>query len=61
MAAKGILGMIGNTPLVNVNGILAKLEAYNPTGSVKDRMAHYIVKKAAEETNKAYEVWLKNK
>ena len=43
---------VGNTPLVSikVNGfsdlnLYVKLEAYNPTGSVKDRAASYILKK----------------
>jgi cysteine synthase len=45
---KNILGTIGNTPLINIEGIYAKLETTNPTGSVKDRMAWYMVKKAEE-------------
>jgi len=52
----GILGTIGNTPLVrlvNLNGstgveIFAKLEGSNPGGSVKDRPAFYMIKKAEE-------------
>lgn len=47
---------IGNTPLVKLNRIsnksqatiLAKMEFLNPTGSVKDRMAVYILKSAVE-------------
>ncbi|MDH4156807.1 MAG: pyridoxal-phosphate dependent enzyme [candidate division Zixibacteria bacterium] len=49
---------IGNTPLVRLNRltaargikatVLAKLEYLNPTGSVKDRMAVYILQKAAQ-------------
>lgn len=45
-----ILETIGNTPLVRINGlaeeagcvgeVLAKLEFFNPLGSVKDRIAH---------------------
>jgi len=38
--------LVGNTPLVNIDGILAKLETTNPTGSVKDRMAWYIIEEA---------------
>ena len=46
-AARGVLGMIGNTPLVDVSNlspnpnvrILAKMEMQNPFGSVKDRIA----------------------
>ncbi len=52
----GILNAIGNTPLVelaNLTGnprvkILAKLEGNNPGGSVKDRPAYYMIKKAEE-------------
>jgi len=51
-----ILSAIGNTPLVeimNLNGnsgvrILGKLEGNNPGGSVKDRPAYYMIKKAEE-------------
>jgi len=40
---------IGNTPLIKLNEHLyAKLETYNPSGSIKDRMAHYIISKAIE-------------
>ena len=42
----GILGAIGSTPLVSVEGIYAKLETVNPTGSIKDRMAWHMVRKA---------------
>ncbi len=54
----GILDAIGNTPLVEVkrldgvNGkvrILAKLEGNNPGGSVKDRIAYYMIRKAVED------------
>jgi S-sulfo-L-cysteine synthase (O-acetyl-L-serine-dependent) len=52
----GILDCIGNTPLVklevlNLNprvAIFAKLEGNNPGGSVKDRIAFYMVKDAEE-------------
>ena len=41
--------LIGNTPLVKINDHLyAKLETYNPSGSIKDRMAYYILSKAEE-------------
>jgi cysteine synthase A len=50
-----ILEKVGNTPLVSLrlNGyeqinLFVKLEAYNPTGSVKDRAAHYILRKLLE-------------
>ncbi len=54
---ENILDAIGNTPLVRLNKvvpegaatILAKCEFMNPAGSIKDRMADYIVTKAEEE------------
>ena len=54
--AASLLNSIGNTPLVeilNLNPhkkvkILAKLEGSNPGGSVKDRTAYYMIKKAEE-------------
>lgn len=50
---KTMMDTLGNTPLVfvdeiNGNKIFAKLEYYNPTGSVKDRPAYYMIKKALE-------------
>lgn len=52
-------GLIGNTPLVkikykynnNIRKIYIKLEQYNLTGSIKDRMAYYIIKNAYEKGN----------
>lgn len=46
--ASNILGIVGKTPLIKVGKIYAKLETVNPTGSIKDRMAWYMVKKAEE-------------
>lgn len=51
-----ILSAIGNTPLVSLNNlnsnskirIFGKLEGNNPGGSIKDRPAYYMVKKAEE-------------
>jgi len=43
-----ILNTIGNTPLIKIDNIYAKLETTNPAGSIKDRMAWYMVKKAEE-------------
>ena len=41
--------IIGNTPFIKISEkIYAKLEVYNPSGSIKDRMASYILKKAEE-------------
>tara|TARA_B100000886_G_C20415934_1_gene489263 strand:+ start:545 stop:1429 length:885 start_codon:yes stop_codon:yes gene_type:complete len=39
--------LIGDTPLIKISPhIYAKLETYSPSGSVKDRMIHYIVERA---------------
>ncbi len=53
---KGTLGLIGNTPLVEVSNIekylgleatvLVKLEYFNPAGSVKDRIAKAMIEDA---------------
>ncbi len=48
---RDVLKLIGNTPLVKLRGITeglgcdiyAKLESYNPSGSLKDRVALYII------------------
>jgi len=40
------LGTIGDTPLIQIEKIHAKLETNNPTGSIKDRMALYMIEKA---------------
>lgn len=41
--------IIGDTPLVKISDKLyGKLETYNPSGSVKDRMVSYVVRKACE-------------
>jgi cystathionine beta-synthase len=53
---QNILEVVGNTPLVKLNRItegikatvLAKLEFMNPGGSVKDRIAVYMVEKAVK-------------
>ena len=53
---EGVLKTIGNTPLVEIRKlnpnknvkIFAKLESFNPGGSVKDRPALYMIEKAEE-------------
>lgn len=48
--------LIGNTPMVKIDykfkdrlgSVYAKLEYYNYTGSIKDRLAFYIIKKAKD-------------
>ena len=56
---KGTLGLIGNTPLVEVVNVekelgleatvLVKLEYFNPAGSVKDRIAKAMIEDAEEK------------
>ncbi|MCK4836705.1 MAG: cysteine synthase family protein [Candidatus Aminicenantes bacterium] len=51
---KSILDVVGNTPIIQLNKItnnisskiFAKLEFLNPMGSVKDRIAKYMIEKA---------------
>jgi len=55
--AGNILELIGNTPLVRINKmnpnpkvtIYAKLEGFNPTGSIKDRIALKMIEQAESE------------
>jgi cysteine synthase len=44
--ATNLFELVGNTPLVEVENIFAKLETYNPSGSIKDRMVSYMIQKA---------------
>jgi cysteine synthase A len=44
-----ILDAIGSTPLELVDGIWAKFEFLNPSGSIKARMARYIIERAERE------------
>lgn len=56
---KGTLGLIGNTPLVEVTNVekelglearlLVKLEYFNPAGSVKDRIAKAMIEDAEQK------------
>jgi len=47
-AGSEILKQIGNTPLIRIGKVYAKLETTNPSGSIKDRMAAYMIRKAEE-------------
>ncbi len=52
-----ILGLIGNTPMVRINRLnpnenlemFIKLEKFNATGSVKDRIAKYMIEQAERD------------
>lgn len=54
---ESVVDAIGNTPLIKLNKVvhpnsatlLAKCEFLNPAGSIKDRMARYIIEKAEEQ------------
>lgn len=56
--AKNLIGLIGHTPLMELSGysakyglegnIVAKLEVFNPAGSVKDRVALSMIEDAEE-------------
>jgi cysteine synthase A len=47
--SNSILDAIGGTPLVEVDGVYCKLEYLNPSGSVKARIAKYMVERAEDE------------
>lgn len=44
-----ILDSIGNTPLINIEGIWVKMEYLNPSGSIKARIAKYMIERAEHE------------
>jgi len=44
-----VLDAIGATPLIYVDGIWLKLEYLNPSGSIKARMAKFIIERAERE------------
>ena len=46
VAVSSVLDGIGDTPLVPVEGIYCKLEYLNPSGSIKARIAKYMVERA---------------
>lgn len=46
--SNSILDAVGDTPLVEVEGIYAKLEFLNPSGSIKARIAKYMIEKAEQ-------------
>ena len=55
---KNIVETIGNTPLIDISEIspnnakiFAKLESSNPAGSIKDRVAKYLIESAEKKGN----------
>lgn len=50
MMQSNLLESIGNTPLLDLgNGVYAKAEFLNPSGSLKARMAKYLIERAERE------------
>ena len=49
MLSSSILDAIGNTPMLEVEGNYCKLEYLNPSGSIKARIAKYMVERAEDE------------
>ena len=47
--SKSILDAIGDTLLLEIDGVFAKLEFMNPSGSIKARIAWYMLEKAEAE------------
>lgn len=58
---KSLTDLIGNTPLLEISKysktqnvearVLAKLESFNPAGSVKDRIGYAMIKDAEERSH----------
>ena len=46
---RDVLDAIGDTPLVRVDGVWVKLEYLNPSGSIKARLAKYLIERAERE------------
>src|ERR687891_104223 len=47
--SNSILDAIGDTPMLEVEGVYCKLENLNPSGSIKARIAKYMVERAEIE------------
>ena len=69
MATKSVLDFVGNTPLIQLNSpegvfgtfkanLFAKVEYVNPSGSIKDRIAKYMIEQAEKrgELKKGYTI-----
>jgi cysteine synthase len=48
-AAASVLDAIGDTPLIELEGFYVKLEYLNPSGSIKARIAKYMIERAERE------------
>jgi cysteine synthase len=47
--SESVLDAIGDTPMLEIEGLYCKLEFLNPSGSIKARIAKYMVEKAERE------------
>jgi cysteine synthase len=47
--SNSILDAIGGTPMLEIEGVYCKCEFLNPSGSIKARIAKYMIEKAEEE------------
>lgn len=47
--SSSILDAIGDTPLMEIDGVFVKLEYMNPSGSIKARIAKYMIERAEEQ------------
>jgi cysteine synthase A len=47
--SESILDAIGDTPMLEIEGIYCKLEYLNPSGSIKARIAKYMIERAERE------------
>jgi cysteine synthase len=47
--SESVLDAIGDTPMLEIEGIYCKLEYLNPSGSIKARIAKYMVERAERE------------
>ncbi len=47
--SSSILDAVGDTPLLEIEGIYAKIEFLNPSGSIKARIAKYMIERAEQE------------
>lgn len=47
--SNSILDAIGDTPMLQIDGVYCKLEYLNPSGSVKARIAKYMIERAEDE------------
>ncbi len=47
--SQSVLDAIGDTPMLEIEGIYCKLEYLNPSGSIKARIAKYMIERAERE------------